>query len=353
MDEYLKKYIGYDYYYTVPSSLVKFVYSDYACQIVVAWYVMITQTIHRHVSLSSVRSQIDPSCEWDRIGHMLGTLFDINGLKKSDHIHQQISTIGKGNMSVILSHQGNGELFAIKQQLFHRGQWEIPSHVVSECYALDRIHSKRWAPKILYRHVSRDMLQIGMEYIPMSMKQMVRFATKNITFIRIMFRHLITAVYELHLTGLAHRDIKPDNIRFRSDGTLVLIDYDSCEAYDGPHVFRTAHVCTSLYRDPYLFIPNVDISTYDYTKLDAFSCGAVFLYMLLGGKHAFYGQSEIEIMNAMINALHPSRDVLYLIPSTTRSKLIEIDKQLLYGLLHTQPDKRMSIAAAYTLLQNI
>lgn len=345
MDEYLQKYIGKDIY-TIPNVLREYINNE-PCQVVIAWYVLMTQTIYRHISLSSVRQHLHPSVSWDSIGEFLQLLFNINSLPMNNI--QQLSAIGKGNMSVLLSHH-NGRLLAVKQQLFHKGPWEVSSHIIHECRALDRVKYKEWAPNILYQHVSRDMLQIGMEYVPLSMKQVVRFAGRNVDFIRNIMHQLIRTIFELHLMGFAHRDIKPDNIRFRSDGSLVLIDYDSCELSIGKHVYKTPHVCTSLYRDPYLFTPDVNMDDYNYTSLDAFSCGCVYLYMLVGCRHVFYGTSDEEVFQCMKNILFDNDKLLNTIPTTTRQKLTPSDISLLKGLLHPDPKNRLSITAAYTAL---
>lgn len=345
MDAYLKQYIGTDNY-TVPTILREYM-SNEACQIVCTWYILMTQTVHRHISLTSVRHNLYTSCSWESIGEFLQLIFNINSLPMNN-IHQ-LSAIGRGNMSVVLSHQ-NGRLLAVKQQLFHKGPWEVSSHIIHECRALERVKYKDWAPAILYQHVSRDMLQIGMEYIPLSMKQIVRFSNKNIDFIRNIMHQLIHAVFELHLMGFAHRDIKPDNIRFRSNGSLVLIDYDSCELSVGTHVYKTPHVCTSLYRDPYLFSPNIKMDDYEYTSLDAFSCGVVFLYMLLGCRHAFYGEDDNEVFQSMKTTLVDDTVLMNTIPLTIRHKLTASDISLLTGLLDPDPWKRMSINSAYNAL---
>jgi serine/threonine protein kinase len=344
MNDCLRSFIG-EQYYTVPDCLKRYMEAP-ECQIVATWYILITQSIHRHVSLFNIRSKLAASCPWEKIGTMLEKVFNLNNLPGSTIL--QLGAIGKGNMSVVLSHR-NGLLIAVKQQLFHRGQWEVSSHMIHECLALAGVSHKTWAPSIIYQHVSRDMLQIGMEYIPLSMKQMIRLCNRDVVFIRNMMRQLVSAVYELHQMGYAHRDIKPDNIRFRSNGSLVLIDYDSCELYEGQHTYKTNHVCTTPYRDPYLFPPDVDLSAYSYKYLDAFSCGSVFLYMLLGAKDAFTGNDEVEIFESMQYKLN---NVTGHIQSSVVNKLQKMDVYLLEGLLHQCPDKRLSINDAYNALQN-
>jgi serine/threonine protein kinase len=253
------------------------------------------------------------------------------------HLH----SIGHGNTTVVVGHHGTNSLVAIKQQIFRRGSWEVSSHVLHELLALRRLKGSCWMPVQTFHVVSQDMVQIGMEYIPLDVKQMLRFGAKNRTFIHRMMSELFTAVQCLHGLGMAHRDIKPDNIRFRSDGTLVLIDYDSCTVLEGT-IERTRRVCTAGYRDPFLFDPKSDITRYDYRTLDAFSCGSVYLYVLHGGKHVFDGgATDTEVGTRMVLYLqHRLRSFC------ERAKLSCTETRVLQGLLDPIPEQRLTLRQA-------
>ncbi|GAD99172.1 predicted protein [Paecilomyces variotii No. 5] len=66
---------------------------------------------------------------------------------------------------------------------------------------------------------------------------------------------LLAAIKHLHSLGLVHNDINPANIMLDEDGTLILVDFDSCryigESLDSTETKRTRH----------WYDPNVDIST--------------------------------------------------------------------------------------------
>ena len=178
------------------------------------------------------------------------------------------------------------------------------------------------------------------------MKQMVRFGTRQIEFVRRMMIQLLSAVYALHRHQMIHRDIKPDNIRFRSNGELVLIDYDSCMMRDS-RAEKTRCVCTAGYRDPYLFDSSSDLTSYDYHTLDAFSVGAVFLYLLNGGKQMFTGNEDSDVVHSMTTYINKGLD-----PFCLRTKLPAVDRSVLCGLLSIVPDSRMTITQAYTAYKN-
>lgn len=322
--------------YTVPYCLVPTL-AELATQIVAAWFIIHTHTERSYMSLQSCRAVIAPDCNWEQIGRVLKRLLD-QGIVPTDLLRLQ--SIGRGNTTVVIGHHGTKTLVAIKQQIFRRGSWEISSHILHELLALQRIKGQTWSPVQAFQMVSQDMVQIGMEYVPLDMKQMLRFGSRNRVFIHRVVSELLGAVQCLHGLGLAHRDIKPDNIRFRSDGTLVLIDYDSCITLSGT-IEKTRHVCTMGYRDPFLFSPSTDLSNYDYRTLDAFSCGAVYLYILQGGRQVLTGSTEAETQRRCLAYIQNR-----LVPFCVRSKLNSAEVSVLQGLLDSSPDTRMGLTKA-------
>lgn len=115
-------------------------------------------------------------------------------------------------------------------------------------------------------------------------------------------KKLLEAVVHCHRLGVAHRDIKPDNILFDSEDNLKLADFGSAEWFgDGEKM-------SGVVGTPYYVAPEVLLGR-DYTeKVDVWSCG-VLLYIMLSGMPPFYGDSTAEIFEAVIraNLRFPSR----------------------------------------------
>jgi serine/threonine protein kinase len=336
MERYLQKFNVSTY--IVPPQLVSSIHRASA-QIVATWFIIQRYTPYTYISLHTCRSALSAACSWDAIGVSLKRLLDVHIMPTT---LLPLQSIGQGNTTVIIGHFGGASLTAIKQQVFSRGSWEVSSHILAELMALQKLKTFTWSPAVYFHSVSQDMVQIGMEYIPLSMKQMVRFGTRQIEFSRRIIIQLLTAVHALHDCRMIHRDIKPDNIRFRSNGDLVLIDYDSCMMRDGM-TEKTRCVCTSGYRDPYLFDGGCDLTSYDYQMLDGFSVGAVFLYILNGGKHMFTGKDDSDIVRNMTTYIAKGLDTF-----CVRSKLPAVDRSVLCGLLSIDPQLRMTITQAYT-----
>lgn len=339
MDVYIRRFCTVPY--AIPDKLHSSLHHPWA-QIVAAWFVIQRQTGHTYVSLGSCRAAIAPGCSWDNIGLSLQLLLNT---KTVPDTLLPLQAIGHGNTTVVVGHSGTGSLIAIKQHVFSRGSWEISTHILGELLALQELRVYTWTPNIVFHEISQDMVQIGMEYLPLSMRQMVRFGrSRQLCFGRRLIRQLLGAVSLLHDLNRAHRDIKPDNIRFRSNGELVLIDYDSCIVL-GPHIEKTRRVCTANYRDPFLFDADVDLSTYDYRSLDAYSVGVVILFILHGGRHAFMGHTDHEIVQSM--------RTYELSGVFSRLKLPEEDRVVIRGLLKLDPRTRMTLTEANDAYKNI
>ncbi|GER34915.1 calcium-dependent protein kinase family protein [Striga asiatica] len=103
---------------------------------------------------------------------------------------------------------------------------------------------------------------------------------------------LMTAIAFCHRMGVAHRDIKPDNILFDSRGRLRLADFGSAE------FFRDSGM-SGVVGTPYYVAPEV-LSGREYgEKVDVWSAG-VILYIMLAGVPPFYGDGPAETFEAVL-----------------------------------------------------
>ncbi|KAK6929784.1 Protein kinase domain [Dillenia turbinata] len=113
---------------------------------------------------------------------------------------------------------------------------------------------------------------------------------------------LIEAVAHCHRRGVAHRDIKPDNILFDDFNRLKLADFGSAEC------FRESEPMGGIVGTPYYVAPEILAGREYNEKVDVWSCG-VILYVMLAGIPPFYGESAPEIFEAVLraNLRFPSR----------------------------------------------
>ncbi|KAL4574703.1 hypothetical protein LXL04_021539 [Taraxacum kok-saghyz] len=118
------------------------------------------------------------------------------------------------------------------------------------------------------------------------------------------FSPLISAISYCHRLGIAHRDIKPDNVLFDSRGKLKLADFGSAEWF-GMNEWTTM---TGVVGTPYYVAPEV-LSGREYNeKVDVWSAG-VILYIMLAGVPPFYGETPTETFQAVLrsNLRFPTR----------------------------------------------
>ncbi|KAF6150963.1 hypothetical protein GIB67_026884, partial [Kingdonia uniflora] len=105
---------------------------------------------------------------------------------------------------------------------------------------------------------------------------------------------LMEAIAHCHRRGVAHRDIKPDNVLFDGRNRLKLADFGSAECFHGG-------VMSGIVGTPYYVAPEV-LSGRDYNeKIDVWSAG-VILYIMLAGIPPFYGETPVEIFESVLRA---------------------------------------------------
>jgi DNA-binding response OmpR family regulator len=116
-----------------------------------------------------------------------------------------------------------------------------------------------------------------------------------------LFRELMFALGDIHEKGILHRDLKPQNMMFRADGTLALVDFGIAKHIDAAD--RTGHgeiLGTPRYMSP----EQVQGRALD-LRTDIYSAG-VLLYQMLTGKHMFDGETAIEVAMHHVNTEPPA-----------------------------------------------
>ncbi|KAJ8562786.1 hypothetical protein K7X08_031238 [Anisodus acutangulus] len=105
---------------------------------------------------------------------------------------------------------------------------------------------------------------------------------------------LITAINYCHHMGVAHRDIKPDNILFDSMGKLKLCDFGSAE-------WCVGSTMNGVVGTPYYVAPEVLMGKEYNEKVDVWSAG-VILYIMISGVPPFYGENTTDTFQAVLRA---------------------------------------------------
>lgn len=152
-----------------------------------------------------------------------------------------------------------------------------------------------------------------------------------------MMRDLLSAVSTMHHNGIIHRDLKFENIKFLKKGV-----YDNIKIYDfgsaclHPPGSDKKHY--DLAGSPYFAAPEM-LSRKGYNeKVDVWSCGIIFFYLLIGS-FPFDAKDDIEIMHKI-----QSTEITYV--GKRFQNINQTTIKLLKAMLTRDPDLRISACEA-------
>ncbi|MBC7803753.1 MAG: protein kinase [Candidatus Parcubacteria bacterium] len=250
----------------------------------------------RELSRARTGKATSPEMEARAEGHELGARIRIPGIKV-------LRLIGEGGMSrvYLASRDGDDEPLVVKI---------LRSEVTGDKMALERfIEEYNLVERIRSRHVARihgHGVSEGLAYLVMEFfdggdlnKRLCGNALEPEECLRI-FRELMFALGDIHEQGVLHRDLKPQNLMFRADGSLAVLDFGIAKHIDA--IDRTGHgeiLGTPRYMSP----EQVRGAALD-LRTDIYSAG-VLLYQMLSGTHLFDGETAVEVALHHLNTQPP------------------------------------------------
>jgi DNA-binding response OmpR family regulator len=115
-----------------------------------------------------------------------------------------------------------------------------------------------------------------------------------------LFRELMMALGDIHEKGILHRDLKPQNLMFRNDGSLAIVDFGIAKHIDAADITGYGEILgTPRYMSP----EQVQGKALD-LRTDIYSAG-VLLYQMLSGRHLFDGDTAVEVALHHLNTPPP------------------------------------------------
>lgn len=186
-----------------------------------------------------------------------------------------------------------------------------------------------------------------------------------------LFKQLIQGVYYLHANGIAHRDIKLENLIITKDSKLKITDFGVSEVFCGTHpgLREAGGQCGRNMGDIRLCSPGICGSepyiapevlekkdSYDPRPLDVWSSAIIMIYLTFGGaiwSRAEKGNTHYDKLVKGWNnwyAKHPEADAV--ISDTDYPKCYAMDvgvsppalRRLLLQMLNPNPQKRITIS---------
>jgi eukaryotic-like serine/threonine-protein kinase len=229
-------------------------------------------------------------------GHSIGAKIRIPGFKV-------LRLIGEGGMArvYLASREGDDEPLVVKI---------LRREILSNKTALARFMEEySMVERVRSRHVARiyghgkadDYAYLVMEFFEGGdlHKRLTGKAMEPEETL-VIFRELMFALGDIHEKGILHRDLKPQNLMFRQDGTLAILDFGI--AKDIAAVDRT-HQGEVLGTPRYMSPEQVQGRALD-LRTDIYSAG-VLLYQMLTGKHLFDGETAMEVAMQHLNTSPP------------------------------------------------
>lgn len=135
---------------------------------------------------------------------------------------------------------------------------------------------------------------IAMEYLNGSLKDRInREKAMKPREALMVVRETAKALAYAHNKGYIHRDIKPDNIMFRKDGAIVLVDFGIVKAVNESEASKLTRTGMSIGTPQYMSPEQIKAEKID-GRSDIYSMGIV-LYEMLTGKLPFKADSVITL----------------------------------------------------------
>jgi serine/threonine-protein kinase PpkA len=250
----------------------------------------------RELSRGKIEKTVSPEVAARAEGHELGARIKIPGIK----VHR---LIGEGGMSrvYLASRDGDDEPLVVKI---------LRSEVTGDKMALERfIEEYNLVERIRSRHVARihghglsgDLAYLVMEFFDGGdlNKRLSNKALDPEECLRI-FRELMFALGDIHEQGVLHRDLKPQNLMFRADGSLAILDFGIAKHVDAVDRTGAGEILgTPRYMSP----EQVRGAALD-LRTDIYSAG-VLMYQMLSGTHLFDGETAVEVALHHLNTQPP------------------------------------------------
>ena len=271
----------------------------------------------RDVAQSKIERTVTPEVAARLEGHSLGSRLKVPGIRI-------LHMIGEGGMSrvYLASRESDDEPLVVKI---------LRSEITEDKNSLARfLEEYSLIERILSPHVARIFdhgVSDGHAYLVMEffdggdLSQRLKGKPMEPESALRIFRELMFALGDIHETGVLHRDLKPQNLMFRGDGSLAIVDFGIAKHIDA--IDRTNHgeiLGTPRYMSP----EQVQGRALD-LRTDIYSAG-VLLYQMLCGEHMFTGATAVEVALHHLNTPPPALPVAMEKYQPLIDKLVEKDR---------------------------
>lgn len=197
--------------------------------------------------------------------------------------YRLIKKLGEGGMSQVFlaEHTATGAQHVLKLiRITEDDDGEILQRFISEYALISQIDHPNVA-KIFAQGFSTSHAYIAMEYFPGGDLRRLMHDDIEIDVALAVLMQVAGALGAIHERGIVHRDMKPDNIMIRADGSLALADFGIATLKD-TRLAVTAH--GEVFGTPAYIAPEQASGQLTDHRADLYALGVMFFELLTGQK---------------------------------------------------------------------
>ncbi|KAF1990754.1 Pkinase-domain-containing protein [Aulographum hederae CBS 113979] len=218
-----------------------------------------------------------------RPGSMALPFADDHGLQSKYGKFGKVLGSGAGGSVRLMKRSSDGTTFAVKQfraRHTYETEKEYNKKVTAEYCIGSTLHHGNIIETMDIIHEKGNWYEV-MEYAPFDLFACVMTGKMSREEVSCTTLQVLSGVAYLHGMGLAHRDLKLDNVVVNEHGIMKIIDFGSAVVFRYP--FETEVVLASgiVGSDPYLAPEVYDVSKYDPRPTDVWSLAIMFCCMTL------------------------------------------------------------------------
>ncbi|EMC91648.1 hypothetical protein BAUCODRAFT_299835 [Baudoinia panamericana UAMH 10762] len=190
---------------------------------------------------------------------------------------------GAGGSVRLMKRTGDGTVFAVKQfrdRHAYESEKEYNKKVTAEFCIGSTLHHGNIIETIDIIHEKGKWYEV-MEYAPYDLFATVMTGKMGREEVTCATLQILSGVLYLHSMGLAHRDLKLDNVVINEHGIMKLIDFGSAVVFRYPFENEVVLATGVVGSDPYLAPEVYDHSRYDPRPADIWSIAIIFCCMTL------------------------------------------------------------------------
>jgi tRNA A-37 threonylcarbamoyl transferase component Bud32 len=217
--------------------------------------------------------------------------------------YRVLRKIGQGGMSTVFlaEHEGQSEQIVLKvldQRM--RSDEHFRKRLQREYRIIQRIRNEHVAV-VFDQGFEGEQAYIAMEYFPGGdLHQRIRAGMTSMAALKVLIQ-IAVALDAVHTAGVVHRDLKPQNIMFRANNRLAILDFGLAREMDATSTLtqKGMVMATPLYMSPEQCIGQ----PHD-PRGDLYSTG-VILYEMLTGTHVYMGENASQLAYQHVHAPIP------------------------------------------------